>query len=110
MPNYVFRVWLCAVAAAWIAVFTAIGATKVFRWLRTSRVLNTHFPSPPINGVMSGHASIFSTVQPHRVWADWSARLGGDFYARLGPVHVSFPRFELQPYMWTVEESFSDVH
>eukprot|EP00884_Botryococcus_braunii_P017729 jgi/Botrbrau1/463/Bobra.110_2s0106.2 len=47
-------------------------------------------PIPPLVSLIPGHAPIFATSQPHRVWAEWSERLGGDFYARLGPVHVLF--------------------
>lgn len=78
-------------AACLFIVFVANLLRNVWAWARTAYILQTQFPSPPLVSWVPGHAPIFATTQPHRVWADWSERLGGDFYARLGPVHVSTP-------------------
>ncbi len=78
------------IAVCLSAVFTALVLWKAWSWFRTAYILQSTFPSPPMVSLIPGHAPIFATSQPHRVWAEWSERLGGDFYARLGPVHVSF--------------------
>lgn len=89
LPRWIGSNGITRLATCLLICLIAKVLRDVWAWVRAAYLLQTQFPSPPLVAWIPGHAPIFATTQPHRLWAEWSERLGGDFYARLGPVHVS---------------------
>ena len=60
----------------------------VIAWLQAGRVLRKHFPSPPVDNLIAGHAIAMQSPRNHRWISDISRQLGPLFYIRLAHNHV----------------------